>query len=157
MRATRHTVPVLVFGLIGLGGGTAWAEGLASSAASTASSAVSSASNSLGQSSNSSSRKTVADGDYRIIERTRVADRPDTLRLRLAPAAEPAGGPQAEGFELLLPLEVAERAGLQTGGTVHARQRSFGVEFAQGEPRRAFFLALNDEWFRDLQTTPLGL
>lgn len=153
MRATRALTPLLACCLAALVATPLRAEGLASSAASTASSAVSSASNSLGQSSGSLSPAKVAEGDYRIIDRARVAQRPGTLRLRLQPVA----GPAEQAFDLWLPEAVAEQASLRTGGTVHARHRDFGLEFAQGEPRRAFFLALNDDWYRDLQTTPVGL
>lgn len=130
------------------------AESLASSAASTASSAVGSLSNSLTQSSNSSSKtNNVAEGDYRIIDRATVAERPGTVRLTLQPLQ---GGADA-GFALWLPEPVAQQAGLVAGGTVTARQRPYGVEFAQGEPRQAFFLVLADDWYRELQTTAVAL
>lgn len=130
------------------------AEMSASSAASTASSAVGSLSNSLTQSSNSSSKTTnVAEGDYRIIDKAAVAGRPGTVRLTL----QPVQGAADAGVELMLPEPVAAQAGLAAGGLVNARQRPYGVEFSQGEPRQAFFLVLADDWYRELHTTAVVL
>jgi hypothetical protein len=128
--------------------------GAASSAASSASDSVAtsvgSLSNSVQASSGSSSKTGVAQGDYRVIEVAAAPDRPGQVRLRLEPLT--AG---AEAFALYLPQAVAAEARLAVGDTVAARTRPYGVEFSQGEPRRAFFLALADEWLRELQTTPL--
>lgn len=144
-----------------LGGVTA----LPSLAASSASSAVSdsfttssgSVSDSFGKSSDSSSKneKKVTDGDYRIIEMAAVPERPGTARLTLqAVAAERRADDE---FFLYLPLAVVEQTRLAQGDVVSARQRPYGVEFAQATTRQAFFLVLKDEWFRELQTTPVVL
>lgn len=129
-----------------------------------ASSAASSASESLGASSgsistsiekssaSSSKDKKVAEGDYRVVDIAAVAERPGTLRLRLQPAA----GDDGEFF-LLLPRTVVSDAGLAAGAVVAVRHRPYGLEFAHGEPREAFFLALTDEWLRELQTTAVAL
>ena len=128
-------------------------------AASSASSAVSdsfttssgSVSDSFGKSSDSSSKddKKVADGDYRIIDVAAVPERPGTLRMTLQPLADQ--GKDGEFF-LYLPQAVVEQSRLAQGGVVTARQRPYGVEFAQGPARQAFFLVLSDEWYRELQT-----
>lgn len=132
----------------------AGAESSASSAVSTASTSVASLSTSITQSSTSSSRNNqVADGDYKVIETAELAGRPGTVRLTLQPVA----GSAAEGFDLHVPAPLAAQERLATGATVHARHRPYGIEFAQGEPRRAFFLVLADAWYRELQTTALGL
>lgn len=134
--------------------------GAASSAASSASDSVAasvgSLSGSLVHSSDSSKGRTVADGDYRIIEVARDADRPGAARLKLVATAVPAGE-DAGTFELIVPEPVVAAAGLATGVTIAARQRPYGIEFAQGEPRRAFFLALHDTWYRELTSTPVAL
>jgi hypothetical protein len=66
---------------------------------------------------------------------------------------------QGEGETLFLyvPQETVRLGGLATGQVVAARQRTFGVEFAAGEPRRAFFLALRDGWLPELQTRAVTL
>lgn len=134
--------------------GAAAAESSASSAASTASTSVASLSTSITQSSASSSRNNrVADGDYRVIQTAELAERPGTVRLTLQPVA----GRPDEGFDLLVPAPLAAQEQLVAGSTVRARHRPYGIEFAQGEPRRAFFLVLADAWYRELQTTPVGL
>lgn len=131
-----------------------------------ASSAASSASESLGASSgsistsiekssaSSSKDKKVAEGDYRVVDIAAVAERPGTLRLRLQPAAAPGDD---GAFFLLLPRAAVSEAGLAEGAIVAVRHRPYGLEFAHGEPREAFFLALTDEWLRELQTTAVAL
>ena len=85
------------------------------------------------------------------------------VRLTLAalatatPAAAAAGAAPAENFYLYLPHPVLVESGLAEGATIGARQRPYGLEFDQGQPRRAFFLALNDAWYRELQTTAVAL
>ena len=132
----------------------------ASSAASSASTSLQASSGgistSIEKSSDSSSKdKKVAEGDYRIIDIAAVAERPGTLRLKLRLLA---AAPGADGeFFLLLPTAVADEARLAEGTVVTARHRPYGLEFAQGEPRQAFFLALSDDWIRELQTTAVAL
>lgn len=128
--------------------------GAASSTSSAASEGVStsvgSLSTSVEGSSNSSSRgDKVADGDYTLIEVAEAPARPGQVRLTL----------QGEGQTLFLyvPQETVRLGGLATGQVVAARKRPFGVEFAAGEPRRAFFLALLDGWLPELQTRVVTL
>ncbi|MDP1649132.1 MAG: hypothetical protein Q8M01_13165 [Rubrivivax sp.] len=128
--------------------------GAASSTSSAVSDAVStsvgSLSTSVERSSNSSSRDDkVADGEYTVIEMAEAAARPGQVRLTLQ-------GAQQTIF-LYVPQETLRLGGLSTGQVVAARQRAFGVEFAAGEPRRAFFLALHDGWLPELQTRAVTL
>lgn len=116
---------------------------------------VGSVSGSLQRSSDSSRTTTVADGDYRVVEVAAVADRPGQLRLTLQAVAADAAADA--GFFLVLPAEVVERSRLGTGAVVSARQRPYGVEFAQGPQRQAFFLVLADDWYRELQTRAVTL
>jgi hypothetical protein len=120
---------------------------------SSASSASSATSDSVGASSDSS-RKAVAnaEGPYRIVDATPVPDRPDTVRMTLRPLAR-----ADEPLELLVPRPVFERSGLAAGGTVNAHPRPYGVEFAHGETGRAFFLVVNDDWHREMRSTPVSL
>lgn len=134
----------------------ALASGSASSASSEGSSAsVGSLSTSIETSSNASSKgDKVAQGDYRIVDVAAAPERPGTVRVTLQALAGPAHG---GSLTLYLPLETASDAGLATGGVVSARERPYGLEFAQGEPRQAFFLVLRDEWYQELRTRPVTL
>ena len=132
------------------------ASGSASSASSEGSSAsVGSLSTSIETSSDASSKgDKTAQGDYRIVDVAAAPARPGTVRVSLqALADDGAGG----GLFLYLPQAVAAAAGLAPGGLVGARDRGYGLEFSHGEPRRAFFLALHDDAFRELRTRPVTL
>lgn len=127
------------------------ADSSASSAVSNSVSAsVGSLSTSVERSSDSSSKgKNVAAGDYRVIEVAAAPGREGQMRVRLQAVA----GSGAEGeFFLYLPPATLAQGGIATGQVVSARTRPYGVEFAQGEPRQAFFLLMADDWFRELRT-----
>jgi hypothetical protein len=143
--------------------GPALAESLASTAASSASSGGSASVGSLSDSVQGSSRSSAADhkvaeGEYRVADVVALADAPDRLQLLLRPAQ--AGSAEAPTVVLRLPRQVLEGHGLAAGDTVRVRHRSFGLEFARRldagrlEP---FYLALADDWLRDLQARPLSL
>jgi len=121
----------------------------ASSASDSASSTASSGSESLKKSSDGSSKATTAvtSGDYEVIDVTRVAERPGTLRLRLQAVADRS--PESEFF-LYLPQQTFDAAQLAAGQIVAARQRPYGLEFARGDSRQGFFLVLDDDSARDL-------
>ena len=132
----------------------ALAESSASSAVSdSVSTSLGSLSNSVGKSSDSSRGKNVVQGDYRVIEMA-AADGRGVVRVKLQALAD-AG--VAGELELTLPREAAERGHLGTGAIVTASTRPYGVEFAAGAPREAFFLALHDEWYRELNSKPVLL
>lgn len=144
----------LLFALTGAHAGSS-----ASSAASdSVSVSVGSLSGSVQQSSQSSGDdQKVADGDYRIIDIAAIAGEPARVRLLLQPVqAAAAAGP---GFALVLPVELVQvQAGVLTeGATLGARNRPYGLEFSAGAPRRAFFLALHDDWRDELRSTPVTL
>lgn len=136
----------------------ALAEGLASSASSAGSSASSAGSASLRGSSDSISASSdssrsdakVAEGDYRVAAVETIGGRPGMLRLTMEPLA--AAGQPATGFRLDLPQRAFGDRPLLPGDTVSARHRPYGIEFARGGRRDAFFLVLADDWHRDLQT-----
>lgn len=123
----------------------------ASSASSAGSASVGSLSDSFRGSSNSSSRKNdVAEGDYRLIEVAQAPDRPQLLRLTLQ---------QGDAAPVTLdvpPAALAQRA-LAAGDAVRATHRPYGVEFAYADTRTAFFLALDDDWKRELGPHALTL
>ena len=145
-----------LFSLTALGGaaGPALAASSASSASSDGSSAsVGSLSTSVEKSSNSSSKADkVAEGDYRIIEVAAADKQPGKMRLTLR-ALNPADGE----FVLTLPQEAVLQGRLVAGGMVTARQHAYGVQFAAGAPREAFFLVLQDAWYEELRTKAVTL
>lgn len=122
----------------------------ASSASSTASTSIGSLSDSIKNSSESSSRPArTAQGDYRVTAVAAVDEKPGMLRVTLqATAAE-------ETFDLVLPQLAAEAGGVAVGEVVHAAPRPYGVEFARADNRQAFFLVLQDEWYRELASNPV--
>lgn len=127
-----------------------------SSASSASSTSVGSSSASIEKSSNSSSTKDrVAQGPYTIIEVVALAEQPDMLRLRLQAMAQTG----ASEFSLLLPRETAERQQLVAGQTISAEHRPYGLAFATLDAAGSanpFFLVLDDDWFRELESRPLG-
>jgi len=131
------------------------ASSTSSAASDSSATSVGSVSGSFQKSSNASSKGTgVAEGDYRITDVAEAQGRAGMVRLALQAVADP--GAQGE-LIVYLPQETVDRARLAPGGTVGARHRPYGVEFAQGQPRQAFFLVLADDWYRELQTTPVLL
>ncbi len=141
--------------LLGATLSAAAASSAASSASDSVATSVGSVSGSLKTSSNSSTRgNNVAEGDYRIIDVALADEKPGTVRVQLQAVAEP--GADGEVF-LYLPQAVAEQTPLAKGGIVSARQRAYGIEFADGATRQAFFLVLRDDWYRELQTKAVVL
>jgi hypothetical protein len=135
------------------------ASSAASSASESVATSVGSVSGSFQKSSDSSSKTTnVAAGDYRIVEVVAVAERPGTARLKLQALATPAEGSAADAeFYLYLPQVTVAGSGLAADQVVSARQRPYGVEFAAGPAREAFFLVLADDWYRELKSERVTL
>jgi hypothetical protein len=126
----------------------------ASSASSATSASVGSSSTSIQKSSASSTPDApVAAGDYRIVEVVALAERPGTVRVMLQALADPG----AEGaFGLVLPEAALAGGGLAQGHVVTARQRPYGLEFANGATQQPFYLVLDDDWYRELQTRAIA-
>lgn len=127
----------------------------ASSASEGGSLSVGSASTSIRRSSDSSSKATgIAEGDYRIIEVTVVAEQPGLQRLALQAVADDS---EQGALFLYLPQEVVVQAQLAAGQRVNARQRPYGIQFAKADTHEAFFLVLEDAWYRELPSRPVVL
>ena len=128
-----------------------------SSATSAASTSVGSSSTSIQKSSDSSSTKDkVAQGQYRVIDMAQIAQQPDMVRVRLQ-ALTP--GPTQEFF-LILPRLAAERGQLAAGQVVDVQQRPYGLAFATATTpgnSSPFFLVLDDDWHRELESRPVVL
>lgn len=100
--------------------------------------------------SNSSSRAVgVAEGDYRVME-VAAADEAGQVRLVLAPLDPQAAQNTDAHFALLLPQKAFDASGLAPASTVQVKHRPYGLEFANGQTRQAFFLAMTEDWYREL-------
>ena len=134
-----------------------------SSAFSASSTSIGSSSTSVEKSSDSSSTKDkVAQGPYTVVEMAALANQPDMLRLRLQPFAQTSGAPALDGFVLILPRQAAERGQLAVGQVVSAEHRPYGIAFAAVATdgtalATPFFLVLDDAWFGELASRPLGV
>jgi hypothetical protein len=119
---------------------------------------VGSLSDSVTRSSNGSSQGgRVAGGQYKLLEVASAPDRPEfvLLKMQALPATEAA---IATGeLVLALPKAAFEKSGLLAGDVIAAREKAYGVEFANGKTQRAFFLVLNDDTYRELASTPVIL
>jgi len=149
----------------------AFADSFASSAISNSFSAsVGSISTSFNASSDASSPgRPVKQGEYRVQEIVVAAGREGYLRLTLR-AEKPAAAGATETtevaaaddtYQLYLPLATVARAAIATGQLISARARPYGLELAKvaadGGSREAFFLVVDDERYRELQTRPVTL
>jgi hypothetical protein len=131
-----------------------------SSVTSVASDSLSRSSGSISDSITGSSHASSPDnkqvkGDYKVIDMAEVADRPGIVELRLQPVA--ANATADDQIFLRVPRAAADQGHVANGAIVTALQRPYGIEFAANQPRAAFFLALADEYVRDLKMAPLSL
>jgi hypothetical protein len=125
----------------------AQADSVASSASSAGSASSGSVSDSIGSSSNSSGGdKRVAAGQYRVIDVAQAPAKPGTTRMTLRALA--AGGMQE--FYLDVPDRALAQRRVQAGDAVQVNERVYGYEFAYADTRAPFFLALQDDWYREL-------
>lgn len=127
----------------------AHADSIASSASSAGSESSGSVSDSIGTSSNSSHRdKRVAAGDYQVIDIAQALAKPGTTRMTLRPVAGDKGGE----FTLDVPDRALAARQVAIGAMVRVNERVYGYEFAYADTRQPFFLALQDDWYRELRS-----
>jgi hypothetical protein len=125
----------------------AQADSFTSSASSAGSASSASISDSIGASSNSSNRdKRVAAGDYKVIDVAQAPARANTTRLTL----RPVDGTPAQEFTVDVPNRALAARAIDSGAVVHVNERVYGYEFAYADTRQPFFLALQDDWYREL-------
>ena len=131
-------------------------------ASSTASLAIESLSTSFGVSSNAisgssnsvSSRKAqVAQGEYRVADVRAVPER-EQRRVALEPLR--VEDPAAAAWQLTLPRQVAEGAGLAPGAVLTVAQHPYGVSVARAGEARPFYLVLHDAWAEGLAARPVA-
>jgi hypothetical protein len=121
------------------------ADSVASSASSAGSASSGSVSDSIGGSSNSSNNdKRVAAGQYRVIDVAQTPGKDGSTRMTLQALA----GTQA--FYLDVPDRALAERRVASGELVQVNVRTYGYEFAHADTQRAFFLALQDDWYREL-------
>ena len=83
------------------------------------------------------------------------------LRLRLQAVTQNAPMDPGHDIVLLLPRNAAQRVALSPGQTVAAVHRPYGVAFTTvhatgAEDSTPFFLVLDDAWFLELESRPVG-
>lgn len=154
MNLAQRTVGALALALAGLAAATAAqaASSAVASASDSLSTSVDSISRSIKKSSDSSSRTVVGQGDYQVIQVAQAEPGTQEVTLR----ALPGGGATGE-FTLRIPDLAVEQGGLVVGRVVSARERPYGIEFARADTKTAFFLLLEDEWYRELKTVSVTL
>jgi hypothetical protein len=129
----------------------------ASSASSAGSASSGSVSDSIGASSNSSGGDNrVAAGQYRVIDIAAAPGKPDTTRITLQAAAAGAM-PTFGGFTLDVPNRALAQRGVDKGALVQVNAREYGYEFAHADSKQAFFLALEDNWYRELGSRKVAI
>jgi hypothetical protein len=126
----------------------------ASSAAQGVNSSVGSLSDSVSGSSKSSQNTAVAAGDYQLIQVATAPNRPGFMQMTLRAAKTQDA---VEDVVLTLPQKAFDTSGLAKGDTVAARERAYGLEFANAQTRTTFFLVMSDAAYRELASHPVAL
>ncbi|WP_020654922.1 hypothetical protein [Massilia niastensis] len=125
----------------------AHADSFTSSASSAGSASSASVSDSISASSDSSGGDDkVAAGQYRVIDIAQAPAKANTTRMTLRAVAS---GPPQE-FYLDVPDRALAERGVSKGELVQVNERVYGYEFAHVDTKRPFFLALQDDWYREL-------
>lgn len=122
------------------------------SASDSLSTSVDSLSRSIKKSSDSSSRTVVGQGDYQVIQMAQAEAGSQEVTLQAVPGTGASGE-----FTLRMPDKAVQQGGLVVGQRVSARERPYGLEFARADTRIAFFLLLEDTWYRELQSVAVTL
>jgi hypothetical protein len=154
MKFTKFVVSALVLAMGTAALPAVAASSAASSATQSANSAVGSLSDSVSGSSQSSQTTPIAAGDYQLIQVAAAPNRPGFMQMTLRAAKTPGA---ADDVVLTLPRKAFDTSGLVKGDTVVARERAYGVEFANAQTRAAFFLVMNDAAHRELASHPVAL
>jgi hypothetical protein len=126
----------------------AQADSFASSASSAGSASSGSISDSIGGSSNSSSgdNRRAETGPYRVMDVAQAPAKAGVTRITLRAVA----GDAATQFWVDVPDRALADRRVDKGEVVQVNERVYGYEFAYGDTKKPFFLALQDDWYRDL-------
>jgi hypothetical protein len=132
----------------------ALADSSTSSASSAGSASSGSVSDSIGASSDSSGDdKRVAAGQYRVIDVAAAPGKLDTTRMTLR-AVTPGA---TREFHLDVPNRALAKRGVNAGELVQVNERAYGYEFAHADNQQSFFLALQDDWYRELGSRKVAI
>jgi hypothetical protein len=126
----------------------AQADSFASSASSAGSASSGSISDSIGGSSNSSSgdNRRAETGPYRVMDVAQAPAKVGITRITLRAVA----GDAATQFWVDVPDRALADRRVARNEVVQVNERVYGYEFAYGDTKKPFFLALQDDWYRDL-------
>jgi hypothetical protein len=126
----------------------AHADSFASSASSAGSASSGSISDSIGGSSNSSSgdNRRAETGPYRVIDVAQAPAKAGITRITLRAVA----GDAATQFWVDVPDRALADRRVAKNEVVQVNARVYGYEFAYGDTKQPFFLALEDDWYREL-------
>jgi hypothetical protein len=92
-------------------------------------------------------------GDYKVIDVAQAPAKADTTRLTLRAVAAGAG----QEFTLDVPDRALAARTVAAGAVVHVNERVYGYEFAYADTKQPFFLALQDEWYRELGSRKVAI
>ena len=126
----------------------AQADSFASSASSAGSASSGSISDSIGGSSNSSSgdNRRAETGPYRVIDVAQAPAKAGITRITLRAVA----GTAPTEFWVDVPDRALADRRVAKDEVVQVNERVYGYEFAYGDTKKPFFLALEDDWYREL-------
>jgi hypothetical protein len=129
----------------------AHADSFASSASSAGSASSGSISDSIGGSSNSSSgdNRRAETGPYRVID-VAVAPAKAGKEAKTRITLRAVAGDAATQFWVDVPDRALADRRVDKGEVVQVNERVYGYEFAYGDTKQPFFLALQDDWYREL-------
>ena len=91
-------------------------------------------------------RRRVAAGPYRVIDVAQAPAKAATTRVTLRAVA----GDAATEFWVDVPDRALADRRIAKDEVVQVNERVYGYEFAYGDTKKAFFLALQDDWYREL-------
>ncbi|MGZ5183023.1 MAG: hypothetical protein ACXWC2_21305, partial [Ramlibacter sp.] len=86
----------------------------------------------------------VAAGDSRVLDVAQAPAQANTTRLTRRAAAG------ADPFTLDVPDRALAERSVAAGALVQVKERAYGYDFAYADTKQPFFLALQDDWYREL-------
>jgi hypothetical protein len=81
-----------------------------------------------------------------VIDVAQAPSKANATRLTLRPVA----GGAAQEFTLDVPNRALAARSVGAGEIVQVKDRVYGYEFAYADSKQPFFLALQDDWYREL-------
>jgi hypothetical protein len=88
-----------------------------------------------------------------VIDVAQAPGKPNTTRMTLRAAV----GAPAREFYLDVPDRALAERRVNAGELIEVKDRMYGYEFAYADTRRPFFLALQDDWYRELGSRKVAI